>query len=123
MELLEDNHAAAQATLLSEFVNFHRRAGNAYGVRSNLYRSAVTLLKCNIICGDTLTGFDIRGDEIQFSWWHRVPTGPGMVRRDPFTLSSLRGSAGGNGMFDFTTYNTYAVCRIEHVHNGVRADG
>lgn len=123
VELLEDNQEAAQATLLSEFVAFHERAGNACGPRTNLYRSAAVLVERNIICGNTITGFDVRGDEIQFSWWHRVLNEPGMVRREPFTLSSLRGMADGNGMFDFTTYDTYVVCRIDHVHEEVRADG
>lgn len=122
VELLEDNHSAAQETLLSEFVSFHERAGSPCGPRTDLHRSAVTLLEHNIICGNTLTGLDIRGEEIQFSWWHRVLDETDMVQRAPFTLASLRGSAGGNGMFDFTTYDTYTVCRIDHVHNEVRAD-
>lgn len=122
VELLKDNHEAAQATLLSEFVAFHKRAGNACGPRTNLYRSAAFLLEHNIICGNTLTGFDIRGETIQFSWWYRMLNKPGMVRRDPFTLASLRGMSGNTGMFDFTTYDTYAVCRIDHVHKEVRAD-
>lgn len=123
VELLEDNHEAAQATLLTEFVAFHARAGNACGSRTNLYRSAAMLVERNIICGNTLTGFDVRGEAIQFSWWHRVLNEPGMVRREPFTLVSLRGMADDTVMFDFTTYDTYAVCRIDHVHKEVRADG
>ncbi|MBV0896094.1 hypothetical protein [Microbacterium sp. NC79] len=123
VEFLEDNHAAAQATLLSEFAAFHKRAGNACGAQTNLYRSARTLIESNIICGNTLTGLDVRGEEIQFSWWHRVPNEAGMVQREPFTFASLREGAGGNGMFDFTTYETYAVCRIDHVYDEVRADG
>ncbi|WP_090955877.1 hypothetical protein [Arthrobacter sp. ov118] len=123
VELLEDNHEAAQATLLSEFVAFHKRAGNACGPRTNLYRSAAVLLESNIICGNTLTGLDVRGETIQFSWWYRVLNEPGMVRRDPFTLASLRGLSGDTAMFDFTNYDTYAVCRIDHVHREVRADG
>lgn len=123
VELLNDNHKAAQATLLSEFVAFHERAGDPCGPRTNLYRSAEVLVESNIICGNTLTGFDFRGNEIQFSWWHRVLNEPGMAHREPFTLSSLRGMADDNGMFDFTTYDTYAVCRIDHVYKGVKADG
>ena len=122
VELLADNHEAAQTTLMREFVAFHERAGNTCTARTNLYRAAAALVERNIVCGNTLTGLDVRGAEIQFSWWHRVLNEPGMVRRDPFTLASLRGSAGGTGMFDFTTYETYAVCRIDHVHKEVRAD-
>ncbi len=122
VEFLADNHETAQVTLLNEFVAFHNRAGNSCGPRTNLYRSAATLVERNIICGNTLTGLDVRGENIQFSWWHRVLNEPGMVRRDPFTLASLRSSSDGTGMFDFTTYYTYAECRVEHVHKEVRAD-
>jgi len=123
VELLSDNHVAAQTTLLSEFVTFHERAGNACGPRTNLGRSAAELVERNIICGNTLTGLDVHGDEIHFSWWHRVLNEPGMVRRDPFTLASLRGTSDGIAMFDFTTYDTFAVCRIDHVYKGVKTDG
>lgn len=123
VELLEDNHKAAQATLLSKFVSFHEHAGNACGRRTNLYRSAATLVERNIIGGNTLTGRDVYGEEIQFSWWHRLLNEPGMVRREAFTLASLRGASDGTRMFDFAAYDTYAVCRIDHVHKEVRADG
>jgi hypothetical protein len=122
VELLQDNHETAQATLLREFVAFHQRAGNPCGPRTNLYRAAVVLLELNIICGNTLTGYDDHGEAIQFSWWYRVLNEPGMVRREPFTLVSLRCLSGGAKMFDFTTYDSYAVCRIDHVHRELRAD-
>ena len=63
------------------------------------------------------TGLDWRGEEIQFSWWNRFAHAPGMVQREPFSLASLRE---GNG-FDFTVYETYAACRIDKVHEEVRA--
>ena len=122
VELLADNHEAAKETLLSDFVAFHERAGNSCGPRTNLYRSAATIVGVNIICGNTLTGLDVQGKEIQFSWWHRVLNEPGVVRRDPFTLASLRNSSDGTSMFDFTTYDTYAVCRVELVHKELRTD-
>ncbi|MBS1906949.1 MAG: methylase [Actinobacteria bacterium] len=122
VELLADNHDAAQRALLAEFIAFHERAGNACGPRTNLRRSASTLVTRNIICGNTLTGLDAHGEEIQFSWWQRVLNEPGMVRRVAFPLASLRRSAG-TAAFDFTDYDTYAVCRIDHVHKEVRADG
>jgi hypothetical protein len=121
VELLEDNHEAAQATLLSEFVAFHQRAGNTCTPRTKLYRAAVVLVKRNVVRGNSLTGLDAHGDEIQFSWWHRVLNEPGMVRRDPFTLASLRTPADG-ALFDLTNYQTYAACRIDHVHKEVSAD-
>jgi hypothetical protein len=121
VELLEDNHEAAQRALLAEFIAFHQRAGITCGPRTNLYRSAATLVTRNVICGNTLTGLDVNGEEIQFSWWHRVLNEPGMVRRVSFTLAALRRSASA-GALDFTTYENYAVCRIDHVHKEVRAD-
>ena len=123
VELLEDNHEAARAMLLDDFVSFHKRAGHPCGPRTNLLLSAAMLVERNIVCGNTLTGIDVRGEAIQFSWWHRVLNEPGMVRRDPFTLASLRGMADGAAMFDFTTYDSYAVCRIDHVHKEQRTDG
>lgn len=123
VELLSDNHAAAQAALLSEFISFHDRTGNNFGRCSDAFKSASTILDRNVVLGDTLTGLDMRGEEIQFSWWNRVPNQRGFVQRIPFTLSSLRGQASGMGMFDFTTYDIYAPCRIDHVYKEVKADG
>lgn len=122
VELLEDNHQTAQATLLEIFVEFHQRAGNSCGHRTNLYLSAAKLIECNILQGNTLTGLDAHGDEIQFSWWHRVLNEPGMVRREPFSLSSLRNSSTGMAMFDFAIYDSYELCRVEHVYKEVKAN-
>ena len=122
IEFLEDNHGAAQAVMLNEFVMFHSRAGNPCGRGSNLYRSAAILVERNVICGNTLTGLDSRGEEIQFSWWSRVPNQPDFVQRNPFTLASLRGPSN-MGMFDFTAYHRYAACRIDHVYKELKADG
>lgn len=118
VELLEDNHQAAHEALLSEFVAFHESSGTNCGHRTNLYRSARFLLRVNVVQGNTLTGLDAYGEPIQFSWWHRVLNIPGTVRREPFSLASLREA----GAFDFTTYAVYAPCRIDHVHKEVRAD-
>ena len=76
-------------------------------------------IKCsdNIVRGNTLTGQTPKGQDIQFSWWNRIRGVPGMVQREPFTLSSLRD----NG-FDFTVYDSYQVCRIDKVHKEVKAD-
>lgn len=118
VELLGDNHEAAHAALLTEFVSFHEDSGTKCGQRTNLFRSASFLLSVNVVQGNTLTGIDSHGDPIQFSWWHRVLNVPGTVRREPFSLSSLRDTSA----FDFTTYAEYTPCRIDHVHKEVRAD-
>lgn len=117
IELLEDNHEEARAAMLAEFVAFHARHGAQQGPDADLMRAASFLVDTNIVRGNTLTGLDWRGEEIQFSWWTRIALSPGMVQREPFSLASLRESNG----FDFTVYETYAVCRIDRVHEEVRA--
>lgn len=120
IELLEDNLVAARAGLLDEFITFHEDAGVRCNHRTNLRRSAEYLLGANILHGNTLTGLNASGNEIEFSWWNRVLNVPGMVQREPFTFVSLRSMS--NGAFDFTAYGTYKQCRIDQVHKEVRAD-
>lgn len=117
IELLDDNHEEAREAMLAEFVDFLRRHDLSTSPDSDLVRTARFLIDTNIVRGNTLTGLDWRGEEIQFSWWNRFAHAPGMVQREPFSLASLRE---GNG-FDFTVYETYAVCRIDKVHEEVRA--
>lgn len=119
IELLEDNHRAAKEALLAEFLRFHGSHEVPCGLRTDLRRAATFLIDMNIVRGDTLTGLDWRGEEIQFSWWNRVLNVPGMVHRDPFRLASLRD----DGMLDFTVYDTYGVCRIDQVHEQARTGG
>lgn len=117
VELLEDNHADAKTAMLETFLDFHRRQGATCDAGTDLHRAAVFLIYANIVRGNTLTGLDPEGQEIQLSWWTRSTDAPGLVLREPFTLNSLRESA----MFDFTAYESYAPCAIEQVHQEVRA--
>jgi hypothetical protein len=117
IELLEDNHRDAQEAMLTKFLQFHEQHGVPCGPGTNLRKAAAFLIDTNIVRGNTLTGLDWRGEEIQFSWWQRIAGAPGMVQREPFTLASLRDDA-----FDFTAYDSYRACRIDKVHEGVRAD-
>jgi hypothetical protein len=117
IELLEDNHRDAKETMLAEFLDFHKEHGVPCGPSTSLRQAAAFLIDTNVVRGDTLAGLDWRGEEIQFSWWNRITGAPGMVQREPFTLASLRGDA-----FDFTVYDSYQACRIDKVHEGVRAD-
>lgn len=112
IELLEDNHREAKEAMVAEFLRFHADRGIPCGPRTNLWRAATFLIDTNIIRGDTLTGLNRHGEEIQFSWWKRVLDMPGEVQREPFTLASLRG----DNKMDFTVYDTYAACRIDQVH-------
>lgn len=118
IELLEDNHQDAKAIMLAEFLSFHQDHGTVCGPDTDLYRAAKFLIDVNIVRGNTLTGQTPEAQDIQFSWWNRIEGAPGMVQREPFTLVSLRD----NGAFDFTIYDSYQVCRIDKVHEEVRAD-
>lgn len=118
VELLEDNHQDAKAIMLAEFVGFHEAHGVPCGARTSLHSAAAYLIDTNIVRGNTLTGKTPGGRDIQFSWWHRIDGKPGMVQREPFTLASLRENNG----FDFTLYDSYKICRIDKVHEEVKAD-
>ncbi|WP_345311789.1 DNA methyltransferase family protein [Kocuria gwangalliensis] len=118
IELLEDNHRDAQAALVTEFAKFHASHGTACSPRTDLYRAAAFLMEMNILRGNTLTGRTPGGDEIEFSWWTRQTGDPSMVKREPFTLNSLRDE----GAFDFTVYASYEPCQINHVHRKASAD-
>jgi len=115
IELLEDNHRDAKEAVLTEFLQFHEERGVPCDPDTSLRQAAAFLIDTNVVCGDTLTGLDLRGAEIQFSWWNRIIGAPGMVQREPFTLASLRDHA-----FDFTVYRNYRACRIDKVHEGLR---
>lgn len=117
IELLEDNHRDAKEAMLTEFLNFHEEHGVPCGPDTSLRQAALFLIDSNVVCGDALTGLDSRGEEIQFSWWNRIIGAPGMVQREPFTLASLRAQA-----LDFNVYESYRACKIDRVHEGVRAD-
>ena len=90
IELLEDNHRDAKEAMLAEFLRFHASARCPLWPGHDLRQAAAFLIDTNIVRGDTLTGLDWRGEEIQFSWWNRIAGAPGMVQREPFTLASLR---------------------------------
>jgi hypothetical protein len=117
IELLEDNHGEAKEAMLTEFLHFHEEHGVSFGPDTSLRQAAAFLIDTNVVRGDTLTGLDWRGAEIQFSWWNRIIGAPGMVQREPFTLASLRDDA-----FDFTIYDSYRACGIDKVHEGLRVD-
>lgn len=117
IELLEDNHRDAQAALVSEFVKFHTSCGTPCSPRTDLFRAAVFLVETNVLRGNTLTGRTPDGDEIEFSWWTRQADDPSKVKREPFTLNSLRE----DGAFDFAVYAAYEPCPVHHVHKKANA--
>jgi len=117
VELLEDNHREAKAIMLSEFLGFLEAHDIPCGPDTDLHRAATLLINANIVCGNTLTAMTHEGKDILFSWWNRVVGVPGMVRREPFTLTSLRYDG-----FDFTEYASYQPCMIDRVHVEALAD-
>lgn len=117
IELLEDNHRDAKQGMLSEFLHFHEEHGVPCSPKTNLRRAAAFLIDTNVVRGDTLTGLDWQGEEIQFSWWNRIAGAPGMVQREPFKLASLR-----DDVLDFTINDEYPACRIDRVHEGAKAN-
>jgi hypothetical protein len=119
IELLEDNHVDAKGAMLKEFVRFHASHEVPCGPGTDLHRAAAFLIDANVVRGDTLTGLTWRGEEILFSWWNRVAGSTGMVQREPFSFASLREDS----MLDFTLYDTYAMCRIDQVHQQARTNG
>lgn len=118
IELLEDNHQEAMANMLVEFLGFHQAHATPAGTDTDLHKAAQFLIEANIVRGNTLTSLTPTGEDIQFSWWHRIEAQPGMVQREPFTLASLRYDGG----FDFTEYDTYQPCRIDQVHENAGSD-
>jgi hypothetical protein len=122
IELLEDNHQDAKATMIAEFLSFHQAHGTTCGPETDLHRSAEFLINTNIVRGNTLTGQTPQGRDIQFSWWHRIDGEPGMVQREPFTFNSLRADARAPDLFDsLVEPDRYAHCRIDRVYEEVRA--
>lgn len=123
IELLADNHADAKAAMLDVFLAFHTGNRTPCGPETGLARAATLLIDANVVRGNTLTGLTPDGEEITFSWWHRDPADPGDVVREPFTFNSLRAGAPGPDLFDsFVEPVRYAPCRIDRVHEEVKAD-
>lgn len=124
IELLEDNHEDAQAAMLAEFLRFQASLGIPCGRDTKLTQAATFLIDTNIVRGNTLSGLDWRSKEITFSWWHRASADPSLVIREPFTFNSLRAGAPEPDLFDsLVEPDRYAPCRIDHVHEEVRAGG
>ncbi|NTW41137.1 MAG: methylase [Cellulomonadaceae bacterium] len=114
IELLEDNHADAQVSMLGRFLAWHEGHGTRVGERTRLRRAARFLIATNIRRGNTLTGQAPDGSEIEFSWWHRTPDN--LVIREVFKFNSLRAD---NPAVDlFTTLHepvVYSPCPISSV--------
>lgn len=92
IEFLEDNLAAARQNMLELFLDYYDAVqGSPLSKRSDLYKSARTIIWANVVQGDTLTHKNNSGEEIVFSRWNSVEESPRQVRRTAFSYSSLFG--------------------------------
>lgn len=90
IELLEDNLAAARQNMLELFADYYELVfGAPLSKKSDLYKSARTVIWANVVQGDTLTRKNLLGKQIIFSHWERVSGKPDKVQRIPFAYSSL----------------------------------
>jgi hypothetical protein len=90
IELLEDNLTAARQNMLGLFADYYEAVHDApLSQRSDLYKSARTIIWANIVQGDALTHKNMLGEYIKFSQWERVPGTICKVQRTPFDYPSL----------------------------------
>ena len=80
----------ARQSMLDLFAAFYENAhGEPLAEESDLFKSAKTIIRANIVQGNTLTRKNRREEEITFSRWSQVSVRPRMVERVTFTYSSL----------------------------------
>ena len=90
IEFLEDNLATAQQSMLDLFADFYEDVhGELLSEETDLYKSARTIIRANIVQGNTLTRKNQREEEITFSRWSQVSDKPRIVERTTFIYSSL----------------------------------
>ena len=90
IEFLEDNLELARRNMLALFLNYYQTVHNTQlSKRSNLYKSARTIIWANVVQGNTITRKNLRGEYIIFSHWEQVPDSLHKVQRIPFAYSSL----------------------------------
>ncbi|MEI6578598.1 MAG: Eco57I restriction-modification methylase domain-containing protein [Eubacteriales bacterium] len=93
IEFLEDNLATARQNMLDLFLECSEAVHRAKSSKqSDLYKSARTIIRANVVQGDTLTHKNNSGEEIVFSQWKPVGDPLGQVRRILFSYSSLFGN-------------------------------
>lgn len=106
IEYLEDNLRIARRNMLQLFLRYYETVHNArMSERSNLYKSARTIIGANVVQGDTLTRKNLNGERITLSRWERIPGAPRMVRRVPFLYSSLFTDGNESGGIQLTLFN------------------
>lgn len=92
IEFLEDNLEAARQNMLELFADYYETALCApLSKKSDLYKSARTIIWANVVQGDTLTRKNHSEEQIVFSRWKPVESFPEQVRRITFSYASLFG--------------------------------
>ena len=98
IELLEDNLAAARQKMLALFADYYEAVYDApLSKQGALYKSARTIIRANVVQGDTLTHKNLLGEPIIFNHWKQVSATPCRVQRIPFAYSSLFNNRGSGG--------------------------
>ena len=117
IELLEDNHRDAKAVMLAEFLRFHEEHGIPVArIRtcSKPRPSSSTRTSFAATPWPAWTGEARRSSS---------PGGTGSPGRPGWcSASRSRSPRCATTLFDFTVYDSYRACRIDKVHEGVRAD-
>ena len=92
IEYLEDNLKVARQKMLELFCNYFEKVhGTSISKKSDIYKSAETIIRANIVQGDTLSHKNDSGDEVVFSQWKRDDKQSNQVIRTIFSYSSLFG--------------------------------
>lgn len=90
IEFLEDNLDIARQNMLNLFSNYYKAAKRArLSKKSNLYKSARTIVWANVVQGDAITHKNLYSEEIIFSHWERIPEDFSKAKRIPFVYSSI----------------------------------
>lgn len=93
IELLEDNIEMLVMNMFSEFNNAYLSAVMQFEgtVNKHVLESAKTIIRANMVQGDTLKRINNQGQPIVFSEWKLLPLKRGVrkVQRTEFTLDSI----------------------------------
>ncbi|CAJ1204815.1 MULTISPECIES: DNA methyltransferase family protein [Lactobacillaceae] len=94
IELLVDNTELLVMHMYRVFYQEYLRQISKYHASENkkVVKSALTILKANLVQGDALTGKNKNGDDIVFSEWTLLPVKRGVqkVQRTEYTLDAIK---------------------------------
>lgn len=94
IELLVDNTELLVIHMYRVFYQEYLRQMDKYQASENkkVVKSALTILKVNLVQGDALTGKNKNGDDIIFSEWTLLPVKRGIqkIQRTEYTLDAIR---------------------------------